>query len=86
MWADNADVMSEQYTGTSALKTDFTRYFSFGCVVAVCCCCFCLVAAVVDVLCHFRTGKRSVKGSVTDGMNSVMRYINKNFHDDEKQV
>ncbi|EGC35188.1 hypothetical protein DICPUDRAFT_97975 [Dictyostelium purpureum] len=56
IWADNADVMSEQYTGTVALKTDFTR-----------------------------TGKRSVKGTMTDGMNSVRRYINKNFKDDEKQ-
>jgi hypothetical protein len=24
-WADNADTMSEQYTGTGALKNDFTR-------------------------------------------------------------
>ncbi|KAF2071692.1 hypothetical protein CYY_006992 [Polysphondylium violaceum] len=57
IWADNADVMSEQYTGTNALKTDFTR-----------------------------TGKRSMKGTMTDGMNSVRRYINKNFKDDEKQL
>jgi len=25
VWADNADVMSRRYTGTGALKTDFTR-------------------------------------------------------------
>jgi len=25
-WADNADVLSRQYAGTGALKTDFTRY------------------------------------------------------------
>ena len=25
IWADNADVMSIRYTGTGALKTDFTR-------------------------------------------------------------
>lgn len=25
MWADNADVMSILYSGTGALKTDFTR-------------------------------------------------------------
>jgi len=24
-WADNADACSKQYTGTGALKTDFTR-------------------------------------------------------------
>eukprot|EP01133_Synstelium_polycarpum_P007507 gene7507-8784_t len=57
VWADNADVMSEQYTGTVALKTDFTRF-----------------------------GKRSVKGTMTDGVNSVRRYINKNFKDDDKQL
>lgn len=26
MWADNADFCAKQYTGTGALKTDFTRY------------------------------------------------------------
>lgn len=26
LWADNADYMSIQYSGTNALKTDFTRY------------------------------------------------------------
>jgi len=25
VWADNADMMAHQYTGTGALKTDFTR-------------------------------------------------------------
>jgi hypothetical protein len=25
VWADNADVISTQYSGTGALKTDFTR-------------------------------------------------------------
>ncbi|KYR03090.1 hypothetical protein DLAC_00582 [Tieghemostelium lacteum] len=57
IWADNADVMSQQYTGTGALKTDYTR-----------------------------TGKRSMKGTMTDGVNSVKRYIHKNFKDDDKQV
>ena len=26
VWADHADMISIQYTGTGALKTDFTRY------------------------------------------------------------
>ena len=26
VWADNADFCARQYTGTGALKTDFTRY------------------------------------------------------------
>jgi hypothetical protein len=45
IWADNADVISVQYAGTRALKTDFTR-----------------------------TGKRTIKGSLTDGANALKRY------------
>eukprot|EP01119_Soliformovum_irregulare_P024132 TRINITY_DN8582_c0_g1_i1.p1 TRINITY_DN8582_c0_g1~~TRINITY_DN8582_c0_g1_i1.p1 ORF type:complete len:1118 (+),score=325.37 TRINITY_DN8582_c0_g1_i1:40-3393(+) len=56
VWADNADTMSTQYTGTGALKNDYTR-----------------------------TGKRSVKGLATDGLNSMKRYINKTFQDDWRQ-
>ncbi len=26
-WTTNADVMSKLYTGTGALKTDFTKYY-----------------------------------------------------------
>lgn len=51
-WADNADVMSHLYTGTPALKTDFTR-----------------------------TGKRTWRGAVADGQNSVTRYFINNFTD-----
>ena len=29
VWADNADFCANQYTGTGALKTDFTRYVSY---------------------------------------------------------
>ncbi|KAL6043805.1 Phosphoinositide phosphatase sac1 [Balamuthia mandrillaris] len=57
VWADNADFMSKQYTGTGALKTDYTR-----------------------------TGKRSVKGTMTDGVNSAKRFVNKQFKDDYKQM
>lgn len=57
VWADNADIMSKQYTGTGALKTDYTR-----------------------------TGRRSVRGTITDGVNSTKRFMNKNFKDEEKQV
>lgn len=44
-WTNNANVISIAYTGTPALKTDFTR-----------------------------TGKRTMKGALDDGVNSVMRY------------
>jgi hypothetical protein len=51
-WTDNADVMSYLYTGTPALKTDFTR-----------------------------TGKRTYKGAINDGVNAVTRYFINNFTD-----
>jgi hypothetical protein len=41
-WTDNADTISILYTGTPALKTDFTR-----------------------------TGKRTFKGAINDGINAV---------------
>ena len=55
-WANNADAMSVQYSGTGALKTDYTR-----------------------------TGKRTVKGALKDGVNSVTRYYLNNFRDGAKQ-
>jgi len=55
-WADNADALSLAYTGTGALKTDFTR-----------------------------TGKRTVKGALADGRNSVLRYAGNNFSDGAAQ-
>jgi hypothetical protein len=51
-WSDNADAMSYLYTGTPALKTDFTR-----------------------------TGKRTYRGAMNDGYNSVTRYYINNFTD-----
>jgi hypothetical protein len=56
MWADHADAISILYSGTGALKTDFTR-----------------------------TGKRSKKGLLQDGMNSIMRYFKNNFLDGSRQ-
>jgi phosphatidylinositol 4-phosphatase len=44
LWADNADAISRLYSGTAALKRDFTR-----------------------------TGKRTKKGALDDGMNSLQR-------------
>jgi hypothetical protein len=41
-WTENADRISILYTGTPALKTDFTR-----------------------------TGKRTMKGAINDGINSI---------------
>lgn len=51
-WTDNADKISIIYTGTPALKTDFTR-----------------------------TGKRTIKGALMDGVNSVQRYYINNYCD-----
>jgi hypothetical protein len=52
LWTDNADALSILYTGTPALKTDFTR-----------------------------TGKRTYKGAIDDGKNSMTRYFINNFSD-----
>jgi hypothetical protein len=57
VWADNADAVSKAYSGSGALKTDFTR-----------------------------TGKRSKRGLLQDGQNSVERYVRNNFYDQTKQV
>lgn len=51
-WTENADVCSILYSGTPALKTDFTR-----------------------------TGKRTTKGVINDGKNSVTRLYLNNFCD-----
>lgn len=56
MWADNADVVSKAYSGTGALKTDYTR-----------------------------TGTRTKKGALMDGVNSLTRYIKNNFFDGPRQ-
>ena len=56
LWADNADAISTQYSGTGALKTDITR-----------------------------TGKRTLRGLVSDGTNSCMRYVKNNFYDGDLQ-
>mmetsp|Transcript_6422 Transcript_6422/g.19434 ORF Transcript_6422/g.19434 Transcript_6422/m.19434 type:complete len:1045 (+) Transcript_6422:1-3135(+) len=56
IWADNADAISKQYSGTGALKTDYTR-----------------------------TGKRSTRGMLEDGVKSVMRIYYKNFVDGGRQ-
>ena len=56
VWAINADVLSLLYSGTGALKTDFTR-----------------------------TGRRTIKGSIKDGVNSLLRYLIGNFTDYYRQ-
>jgi len=56
LWADNADAISILYSGTGALKTDFTR-----------------------------TGKRTAKGALADGLNSAQRYYLNNFCDGKRQ-
>ena len=56
VWGNNADAISILYSGTGALKTDFTR-----------------------------TGKRTTKGALQDGVNSVMRFYKNNFVDGTRQ-
>ncbi|XP_060807190.1 phosphatidylinositol-3-phosphatase SAC1 [Amyelois transitella] len=56
VWADHADTISTQYSGTGALKTDYTR-----------------------------TGKRTYRGVLQDGINSLTRYYKNNFSDGFRQ-
>jgi len=55
-WGDNADALSFLYSGTGALKTDFTR-----------------------------TGKRTMRGALSDGWNSTLRFYINNFCDGRRQ-
>ena len=56
LWADNADALSVLYSGTGALKTDFTR-----------------------------TGRRTMSGALSDGVNSVVRFVLNNLSDGRTQ-
>lgn len=55
-WGDNGDIISKAYSGTNALKRDFTR-----------------------------TGKRTIKGSLEDGINTLTRFCINNFNDGYNQ-
>jgi hypothetical protein len=80
VWADNADIMSKQYTGTGALKTDYTRTGTSMTVAPS------ALVHVLMLLSPRSTGRRSVRGTITDGVNSTKRFMNKNFKDEEKQI
>jgi hypothetical protein len=74
VWADNADIISLQYAGTGALKTDYTRFYLNG-------------NKYKRLLYYFsRTGQRSIMGLLKDGYNSCMRYVLNNFFDGFRQV
>ena len=55
-WGDNGDILSKAYSGTRALKRDFTR-----------------------------TGKRTTKGALEDGVNTCTRFYLNNFCDGYNQ-
>jgi hypothetical protein len=56
IWADNGDQLAMSYSGTKALKGDYTRF-----------------------------GKKSIKGTLQDGVYSVKRYFMNNFRDGYNQ-
>lgn len=56
IWTDNGNFLSKCYSGTDALKGDFTR-----------------------------TGKRTKKGAITDGINTLKRFYINNFRDGHYQ-
>jgi hypothetical protein len=55
-WTDNGNFLSKCYSGTNALKADFTR-----------------------------TGKRTKKGALADGINTLKRFYINNFRDGHYQ-
>lgn len=81
VWADHANAVSNAYSGSGALKTDYTR-----CVADL------MVAersqVTADLLCRgsFRTGVRTKMGALQDGYNSLLRYVKNNFFDGPRQV
>lgn len=77
MWADNADYCAKQYTGTGALKTDYTRYSCIDNTSMVC---------LFYIGVRYRTGKRTLLGALKDGFNSAIRYYYNNFQDGYRQV
>ncbi|KAI9314461.1 SacI homology domain-containing protein [Dichotomocladium elegans] len=67
VWANNGDMISRMYTGTSALKGDFTRYMQKRKI---------WVGRADHGQC-FSTGKRNITGMMNDASNSLARmYLN----------
>ena len=56
LWGGNGDILSKAYSGTNALKRDFTR-----------------------------TGKRTIRGAIDDGVNTSTRFYINNFCDGYNQ-
>lgn len=56
MWTDNGNYLSKAYSGTNALKADYTR-----------------------------TGRRTKKGAIADGINTMKRFYVNNFRDGHNQ-
>lgn len=84
VWADNADAVSVTYSGTGALKTDFTRYVN----------CYLgtkwhmLTSLYILTKLHYtlhRTGQRTKGGAMQDLNNSITRYVKNNYLDGSRQ-
>lgn len=56
LWTENGNYLSKCYSGTNALKADYTR-----------------------------TGKRTIKGALADGINTMKRFYYNNFRDGHNQ-
>ncbi len=56
LWTENGNFLSKCYSGTNALKADYTR-----------------------------TGKRTMKGALADGVNTMKRFYYNNFRDGHNQ-
>lgn len=86
VWADNADVVSRAYSGTGALKTDYTRCVSVSFLAQPASARTIFADEAIDWHSHARrTGKRSKEGALQDGINSAIRYVKNNFLDGPRQ-
>lgn len=75
MWANHANIISIQYAGTEALKTDFTRTGSCSLLEDI--------GSPNDI--NSVSGKRTLRGMLTDLQNSLTRYYKNNFADGLRQ-
>lgn len=88
VWANNGDMISREYAGTSALKGDFTRYVLEGLCIKLC-----QNPGsddhrdIIMPYCRlYRTGKRNITGMVNDASNSLARIYHNTVRDFWRQV
>jgi hypothetical protein len=77
MWANNGDTISQQYTGTPALKVRTLLLPAYSVAMATADCCAADRKIIVSLYRlqgdYTRTGERKLTGMMKDGVNSASR-------------